>query len=86
MAGGSLADPHFRNFIDCVRSRKAEGLAADILQGHRAAVMCHLPNIAYRTGRTLAFDPKAERFPDDPKAQAVAEGTYRKPYIMPEKV
>ncbi len=85
-SGGSLADPHFRNFIDCVRSRKADDLAADIIHGHRAAVMCHLSNIAYRTGRTLAFDQAAERFPDDSRAQALAVGTYRKPYIMPEKV
>jgi predicted dehydrogenase len=85
-SGGSLADPHFRNFIDCVRSRKTEELAADILEGHRAAVMCHLANIAYRTGRTLAFDTKTERFPDDPKAQSLAEGTYRKPFVAPEKI
>jgi predicted dehydrogenase len=85
-AGGAKADPHFVNFIDCVRSRKAENLAADISCGHRAAVMCHLANIACRTGRTLSFESKAERFPDDPQAQALAEGTYRKPFAMPEKI
>jgi len=48
--------------------------------------MCHLANIAYRTGRTLAFDQKNERFSGDPKAQSLAEGTHRKPYVMPDKV
>ncbi len=83
--GGSLRTA-LRNFNRLVRSRKADDLAADIIHGHRAAVMCHLSNIAYRTGRTLAFDQAAERFPDDSRAQALAVGTYRKPYIMPEKV
>ena len=85
-AAGTKADPHFVNFIECVRSRKADGLAADILEGHYAAVMCHLCNIAYRTGRTLSFDSKNERFPDDPDAQALVVGTYRKPFVMPEKI
>ena len=85
-AGGQKADPHFVNFIQCLRSRKNEELAAPILEGHMAASICHLCNIAYRTGRTLAFDSAAESFPDDPRAQELCVGTYRKPYTLPEKI
>ena len=41
----------FKNFIDCVRSRKAEHLNADILEGHYSGGLCHLGNISYRMGR-----------------------------------
>ncbi len=85
-AGGSKADPHFVNFIECLRSRQPEKLAASITEGHYSAALCHLSNIAYRTGRTLEFDSKAERFPKDREAQALVNRKYRKPYTMPNKV
>jgi predicted dehydrogenase len=85
-AGGMKADPHFVNFIDCLRSRKAENLAAPIIEGHMAASICHLCNIAYRTGKTLTFDSKTESFPHDRDAQALVSREYRKPYTVPERV
>lgn len=52
---------HFKNFIDCVRSRKQSDLNAEILEGHRSAVLCHLANISYRLGTDVPFcqKPKA---------------------------
>lgn len=41
---------HFDNFVKAVRSRKHEELNADIAEGHLSAALCHLANIAYRTG------------------------------------
>ena len=41
---------HFGNFIDCVRSRRAEELKADILQGHLSSGLCHVGNISFRLG------------------------------------
>ena len=34
----------FRNFIDCVRSRKQENLLADVQKAHYSAALCHLGN------------------------------------------
>lgn len=51
---------HYQNFIDCVKSRDAEKLLADIEEGHYSSLLCHLGNISYRTGRRLVFDPKSE--------------------------
>jgi len=79
-------EPHFANFIDCMRSRKAGDLMADAEQGHFAATICHLCNIAYRTGRTLTFDSKTERFVGDADADRYLSRDYRAPYIMPERV
>lgn len=50
----------FQNFIDCVRSRKHENLAADILEGHLSSACCHLGNISYRLGKTRPFEKPAD--------------------------
>ena len=47
---------HLRNFIDCVRSRKREDLNAEILEGHRSAMLGHLGNISYRLGEDVPFN------------------------------
>ncbi|HYO83425.1 MAG TPA: Gfo/Idh/MocA family oxidoreductase [Bryobacteraceae bacterium] len=78
--------PHMRNFLQAVKSRRHQDLNADIEVGARAAAMCHLGNIAYRLGRTVQFDPQAQRFVRDPQADRLATRDYRKPYIVPEKV
>ncbi len=53
---------HMQNFIDCVRSRKREDLHAEILEGHRTALLAHLGNISYRLGEEVPFDKVAEAF------------------------
>ena len=77
---------HFQNFINCVRSRKREELACEILQGHMSTSLCHLANIAFRTGRKLAFDPNTETFPGDKEASALLTRKYREPYVVPDRV
>lgn len=47
---------HFRNFIDCIRSRTREDLNAEILEGHRSTLLAHLGNISYRLGEEVPFD------------------------------
>lgn len=77
---------HFQNFIDCVRSRKREQLHCEVLEGHMSTALCHLANIAFRTGRKLTFDPKTETFPGDAEANALLGRKYREPYVLPDKV
>lgn len=77
---------HFENFIDCVRSRQRDDLRCEIEEGHRSTALCHLAVIAYRTGRTLNFDPTTETFPGDDEANALLTREYRAPYVLPEKV
>jgi predicted dehydrogenase len=52
------AGDHFRNFIDCVRSRRRDDLAAEVQEGHRSTMLVHLANISYRLGdsRPLSGD------------------------------
>jgi predicted dehydrogenase len=39
---------HYGNFIDAVRSHRAEALNADIEEGHQSSMLVHLGNISYR--------------------------------------
>ncbi|MBA2115340.1 Gfo/Idh/MocA family protein [Bremerella alba] len=52
----NYARAHFQNFVDCVRSRKSEDLASDMLDGHRTGVVAHLGNISYRLGEKTSFN------------------------------
>jgi predicted dehydrogenase len=77
---------HFKNFIDCVRSRRWQDLNADILEGHLSSSLCHLGNIACRLKRSLKFNPHAEMFIDDREADSYLNKTYRAPYTLPDNV
>ena len=79
--------PHFRNFIQAVpQPQAATTWSAEIEEGHRSAVMCHLANIAYRLGRTLEFDPTRERFVNDADADKLLTRAERKPFVVPKDV
>ena len=57
-AGG---DKHMANFIEAVRSRKPQDLAAPVAEAHVSSALCHLGNISYRLGtETPAADIKAQ--------------------------
>ncbi len=75
---------HFQNWIAAVRSRKSGDLNADIEEGHLSTAVSHLAKIACHLGRTLSFDPKAERFVSDPEADKLLTKEYRPPYVVPE--
>jgi predicted dehydrogenase len=77
---------HFRNWIVAMRSRKPSDLLAEIEEGHRSSALAHLANIAYRTGRTLRFDGKRERFAGDAAADKLLARPYRAPYVVPNEV
>ena len=49
------------NFIDVVRSRKAENLVGDILHGHLSASLVHMGNISYRLGEETPSSQIAEK-------------------------
>jgi predicted dehydrogenase len=74
-------DLHVKNFVECVRSRSKP--AADIQVGHESVQTCHLANIAYRTGRTVKWDPVKEQVVGDPEANALASRVYRAPWKLP---
>jgi predicted dehydrogenase len=84
-AGGN----NWRNFIDCVKSRKKEELNAPVEEGYLSTTLLHLANASYRVGRTLSFDPEKQEVIGDEEAARIlrdADRGYRKPYVVPEEV
>ena len=65
--------PHFKNFIEAVRSRKPEDLYAEILEGHLSSALCHTGNISYRLGQKAAPGEIREKIKGDREALATVE-------------
>jgi predicted dehydrogenase len=84
--GGKAGGDHYLNFIEAVRSRKREGLNAEIEEGAISTTLVHLANISYRLGRTIHFDEMTYSVKGDPEANKLFTREYRKPYVVPEKV
>ncbi|HZT73319.1 MAG TPA: Gfo/Idh/MocA family oxidoreductase [Terriglobales bacterium] len=77
---------HFQNFIDCVRSRRAEDIHAPIEEGYLSVLLVHLANASYLTGRTIHYDAASERAIGDEEANRLLHGHYRAPYTVPDEV
>jgi hypothetical protein len=83
---GKGAGDHYANFVDCIRSRRAQDIHSPIEEAHISTTLVHLANASYRLGRTLRFDPAQEQVIDDDQANRLLRGTYRASYIVPEQV
>ena len=77
---------HFLNFITAVRAHNKSLLNAPVETAHLSSALAHLGNIAYRTGRTLNFDPAKEKFINDDEANALLTRPPRSPYVVPDKI
>jgi predicted dehydrogenase len=77
---GDMVRTHQQNFIDSIRGAAKPN--AEIEEGHKSTTMCHLGNIAYRTGKTLKFDGKTETT-DSPEANKLLGREYRKGFELP---
>jgi hypothetical protein len=75
-SGGGGDGAHLGNFLDCIRSGRRPN--ADIEDGHKSTLLCHLGNIAYRVGRTLNVNPKTGRIEGDREAMGLWSREYRK--------
>jgi predicted dehydrogenase len=71
---------HYRNFLDCVRSRRETITPAEV--AHRSASVGHLCLIAMRTGRKIRWNPETERILDDPEASRLLMAPYRAPWHL----
>jgi hypothetical protein len=83
---GKASGDHYANFIDCVRSRRAQDIHSPIEEAHISTTLVHLANASYRLGRTLRFDPAKEQVIGDDEANRLLRGTYRAPYVVPEEI
>jgi predicted dehydrogenase len=75
-----VSNEHFENWLECIKSRQPP--IADVEIGHRSATVCHLGNIAVRTGRTITWNPTAEEIVGDPEANRLLSRPYRAPWTL----
>jgi predicted dehydrogenase len=71
---------HMANFINCVRSR--EQPIANVEVGHRSVTVCHIGNIAIRTGQRLRWNPETEQFVDNEAANRWLSREMRAPWRL----
>ena len=60
--------PHLENFVNALKTKTDPVVPVEI--GHRSCTVCTLGNIAYDLGRPIKWDPQAEKFVNDPEAEA----------------
>lgn len=65
-------------FFRAIRSRKQEDAPMTPQDAYIGCAHIHVANIAYRLGRSLEFDPVAERFKTDDEANGMLKRVYRK--------
>ncbi|RMG37700.1 MAG: gfo/Idh/MocA family oxidoreductase [Planctomycetota bacterium] len=72
-----LGEPeHVQNFLQAVRADDPSLLNQEIEEGHKSTLLCHLGNIAHRTGHTLECDPANGHIRNDDQAMALWRREY----------
>lgn len=75
-ASGNLDFYHFDNFVKSVRGDSK--LTSPVTESNKSVLLCHLANIAQRTGRTLHCDGKNGHVLNDKEAMKLWGRTYEK--------
>lgn len=75
-ANGSLDNFHFENFAEAIRGNRK--IISPIEEGHKSVLLCHLANIAQRTGRTLHCNPANGHILNDADAMKLWKREYEK--------
>jgi hypothetical protein len=80
-----VSDNHYRNFLDCVKSRKDP--VEPVEAGHGTATVAHLGNIAMILHRKITWDPRKEQIIGDAEAAGMLGRPMRAPwnYKLPLK-
>ena len=72
---------HQQNWLECIKNRKLP--ICDVAIGHRSATVCHLGNIAVRTGSKIQWDPAKEVIVGDAESAKLTTKEYRAPWKLP---
>jgi predicted dehydrogenase len=78
------SDNHFRNFIDCVKSRKPT--ITPVQTAHHSAIPGHLGLISMMVGRKIKWDVKSEQIVGDADASKLLSRPYRGPWKLNQDV
>jgi predicted dehydrogenase len=75
-ANGNLDFYHFENFVSAIRGEAK--LNSPVDEGQKSVLLCHLANIAQRTGDTLHCDPKDGHILNSEAGKKLWKRTYEK--------
>jgi hypothetical protein len=67
--------PHYTNFFECIHSGNRPN--ADIEEGYKSTLLCHLGNIAWRAGGTINCDQKNGHITGNAEAEKLWRREYR---------
>ncbi|HAP07077.1 MAG TPA: dehydrogenase [Planctomycetaceae bacterium] len=67
---------HAENFVTAIRRNDPTLLNSEIEQGHKSTLLCHLGNIAHRTGEALTCDATNGRVKNSPAAMQLWSREY----------
>lgn len=74
---GEILQPHLQNFVDSIRSRQQP--ACNLETGVVSSALCHLGNLAYRSGQTLHVEPASGEVRSSPAPHIHPQGDDRGP-------
>ena len=78
-------DAHQQDFINSIRTRKVPNASID--EGHKSAILVHLANLSYRTGKKqLFFDSATESILNSEEAKLIDKGSYRSGFELPVNI
>jgi hypothetical protein len=78
--GGPGGDvDHLTNFVESIRGNAIAN--AEIAEGAKSTLLCHLANIAYRSGHTIDYDGKQQRMLDDAEATKLWQRQYEEGWM-----
>ncbi len=73
-------DAHTSNFLECIKNRKDPNCTIEM--GRDAALVAHLGNIAYRTGKKLEWNDSDGVISNEPEANTFLKPDYRSPWKL----
>lgn len=73
---------HTTNWGECIRNKNI-ATNSPIEKGAFATILAHMANISFRTGTRVVYDPKTQKFVDNPAADTFVRPTYRSPWKIP---
>lgn len=76
VAGTDGLKAHIENFIAAVRANDPSLLNSDIEEGHKSTLLCHLGNMAHRTGDALKCDAANGHILNNDEAMKLWSRTY----------
>jgi len=72
---------HHQNWLECIKTRKDPICCVEV--GHRSVTVCHLGNIAVRTGKRILWDPQKQEVGGDAELARWVTRPYRAPWVLP---